>query len=276
MGKRVARCLVAVVCAVCVAALAGCAGSLGNNEDSGAQPSLPELRIGVDTLEPFFFVGDDGEYQGIDADIAREACERAGYTPVFVPIKWSERDDELASGDIDCLWSAFAKNGREDNYLWTASYVDSDLGILVSSRTPSTSLDDFRGPGGLAVRANSVAEKRALEIAASPDYPLEFVRSYESYSMAQTAFVKAYADGLVGHVSVLKHMMDEYPGQYRILDPCIETLHIAVAFEKDGPMREHDAIDDALASMKADGTVASILECYDFEDSGVQEATSNE
>lgn len=38
------------------------------------------------------YIDPTGDYAGIDADIAREACKRAGIRPQFVDISWNDRD----------------------------------------------------------------------------------------------------------------------------------------------------------------------------------------
>lgn len=101
--------------AACVLCACGTAGS-ESDATSMADQDLPRIKIGSDVLEPFFYMARDGEYAGIDADIAREACRRAGLQPEFVTVSWDERDERLADGTIDCLWSGFAINGREDRY----------------------------------------------------------------------------------------------------------------------------------------------------------------
>ena len=52
--------------------------------------------------------------------------------------------------------SAFAMDGREDNYLWTDSYLSSDIVVMVGADSPIKSLDEFKEPGGIAVRAGSI------------------------------------------------------------------------------------------------------------------------
>ena len=129
------------------------------SSDQAATSDLPTIKIGADVLEPFFYVGRSGDYVGIDADIAKEACKRADLKPKFVETSWTERGDALVTGTVDCIWSGFAMNEREKGHLWTDSYLDTDIAVLVKNRSTSTSLDDFHGPGGLAVRANSIAGK---------------------------------------------------------------------------------------------------------------------
>lgn len=86
-----------VVCCLCA-----CQSS-GSQKKVSDESVLPELKIGVDTLKPYFFTDENGNYAGIDAEIATEACHRAGYNPVFVEINWNKKDAYLKDGTVDCL-----------------------------------------------------------------------------------------------------------------------------------------------------------------------------
>lgn len=250
---------IAALCVACT--LSGCAVSSQNEEDSHEQ-GLQQIKIGADVLEPFFYMGRAGEYVGIDADIAREACRRAGLDPVFVSVAWTERDEKLEDGTIDCIWSAFAINGREGSYDWTEPYLDTALAMAVDERCPSTSLEDFQGPGGAAVRTNSIAEQFFLNGASMTNACEVPLHSYGSADMAKTAFVKSYADAWVSYKIVLDEFMSENPGLYRYLEDDLVDLHLGVAFPKDCGDERFSALDDALASMRRDGTIDQIVQRY--------------
>lgn len=263
MAKRNVILILLCAFAIAIPCLHGCQAdkTLTSQADNKAE-SLPELRIGVDTLKPFVHLDRTGDYVGVDADIATEACKRAGYKPVFVEIPWTERADYLANGSVDCLWTAFAMDGREDSYEWTDCYLTSKEAFLVQDKSPSTCIDDFMGPNGIAVRANSKAEDLLLSNDFSSSSFIKNVHSYGSFEMAKTAFVKAYANGLVSHRIVLEQVITDYPGQYRFLNGELQTLHLGVAFESD-KTDCRNAINDALASMKNDGTLLDIASKYD-------------
>ena len=152
--KQISMLITIVGLALSMLCLCGCQSSSNSSAAESSNENLPELRIGVDLLKPYFYLDRNGEYQGIDAEIAKEACSRAGYKPVFVNLPWSERDAYLADGSIDCVWTAFVMDGREQDYLWTNPYLYSKEALIVDSRCPSDSLSSFNGPGGIAVRAN--------------------------------------------------------------------------------------------------------------------------
>ena len=79
------------------------------------EQELPTLRIGSDDYEPYSYLDETGDFTGIDVDLAREACRRLGYRPEFHQVVWENKDQELAAGNIDCLWgSRKARGGPGD------------------------------------------------------------------------------------------------------------------------------------------------------------------
>ena len=99
--------------------LGGCIIKKAKEADS----KLPEIVIGIDYFEPYSYQTSDGEYKGVDVELAREAFQRLGYQPRFENIVWEDKDELLADGTIDCLWSSYSMNGREDKYQWAGPYL---------------------------------------------------------------------------------------------------------------------------------------------------------
>lgn len=235
----------------------------GTPDASAQDAGLPTITIGADILEPSFYVGSTGSYVGIDADIAREACRRAGLSPRFTTISWADRDRALSSGTVDCIWGSFAKDGREDDYLWTDTYRTSSVAILVKTHLPATSLADYRGPGGIAVRASSAAERALL--AACPENSGISIHTYGTADMARTAFIKNYTDAWAGPKATLELMRAEHPKKYRFLESDIATAQLGAAFSKNGSTAYRDRLNRALASMKKDGAIERIVKRYEKE-----------
>ena len=105
---------------ICIAAfLLTCSlmlGGCGVKKEKEADSELPKIVIGMDYFEPYSYQASDGEYKGIDVELAKEAFRRLGYRPKFENIVWEDKDELLADGTVDCLWSSYSMNGREDKY----------------------------------------------------------------------------------------------------------------------------------------------------------------
>ena len=63
--------------------------------------------------------------------MAREAFRRMGYEPVFRHVAWEDKDEALADGTVDCLWSGFMMNNCEDKYTWARLNLFSRLVAVV-------------------------------------------------------------------------------------------------------------------------------------------------
>ena len=114
-------------------------------KEKEADSKLPEIVIGIDYFEPYSYQTSDGEYKGVDVELAREAFQRLGYQPRFENIVWEDKDELLADGTIDCLWSSYSMNGREDKYQWAGPYLYSRQMVAVKAESDIQTVQDLEG-----------------------------------------------------------------------------------------------------------------------------------
>jgi len=82
--------------------LAGCA----TTNHSGKVESNPNvLRVGVAPSLPPLVFKEDGEYKGVEPDLARALAADMGKTVEFVEVRWEKLIDALLSGKIDIIMS---------------------------------------------------------------------------------------------------------------------------------------------------------------------------
>lgn len=221
---------------------------------------LPVIKIGIDIKTPFVYVGTDGDYTGIDADIAREACKRAGLRPEFVRIDWNERDDLLAKGEIDCIWCGYSWNSRADRYRWTHTYLTTDISVLIKKDAPAKSLTDLTTET-VAVRAGSVSERKLLTGALGTSDSLT-VRAYGSVDLSIAAFVKGYTDCWMGYDYLAQRILAQSPDKYRYLSQGALTIDLGVAFDTDYQGDYLDKLNVAIDAMKDEGVTKKIEKQY--------------
>lgn len=66
------------------------------------------LVLGLDdSFPPMGYRDDDQNIVGFDIDVATAVCERMGVELQPQPIKWSSKEMELETGNVDCLWNGF-------------------------------------------------------------------------------------------------------------------------------------------------------------------------
>lgn len=225
---------------------------------------LPVLRIGGAIYEPYFYKDAEGGYTGIDVELAREACRRMGYKPVFVEIDLDKRERYLRDGTIDCMWSCFTMDDREKEYQWAGPYLYTRRVIVVRGDSHINSLSDLKGKR-VAVQASSTSETIFLNHTNSEIPRVSRLSSFRTIGEVFTALRKGYVDAIAGHEGTLLVYTQDYPGQYRYLNMSIHKSKLGVAFSKQGDARIVKKLKKTLKEMTEDGTTGGMIEKYGLD-----------
>ena len=252
-GKRTLRTIFIILLALCCLSLSGC--SLQKKD------GLPKLIIGCDNYRPYNYTDEDGNPAGMDVDLAKEACRRMGYEPVFEQIDWNKRDILLASGKIDCLWSCFSMDGQEDRYAWVGPYMYSRQIVAVLYDSPIRHLSDLAGKS-VAVRVGSKAETTFLEHSEEGVPQVQSVYCLSDLSEVITALRNDYVDACAGYAAAVREQLRYAGVEYRFLEEDLARAKLGIAFSKGSDEELRSKLSDALDEMLADGTTARILKEY--------------
>ena len=246
-----------VVCAIALTYTVRSSSSTSNETDK----DLPVLKIGVTDNDPYVYIDTTGDYAGIDVDIAREACKRAGIRPQFIDISWNDRDRLLKNGDIDCLWCDYSPCYREDVYYWTEPYLSVTVSVAAKKTSGIKSLAHLDESKTIAVIAGSVSERRLLagDLEISPDVN---IKSYGSAELCKAALVKGYVDFWMADVQSLDRLVAQYPGVYRVFADNVMTVDLGVAFENSYEGEYVKNLNTVLFDMDRDGTIERIVDSY--------------
>lgn len=247
-------------------------GVMAFTEDTKSE-ELQEIVIGCDEYEPYNYLDENGELAGIDADLADEAFGRMGYEPVYLLLKWSEKDSFLKEGVIDCIWDSFSINGREDEYLWSDPYMESWECVAVNEDSEIQTLAELDGKK-IAALDGTRAEEILLKEEKFPQLSPEGIYSFQYMEECLSALRQGYTDAAVGDRLYIQRYMNNYPGRFRILEENLETSDLAVAFAKDGDQELVDRLNQTLKEMKEDGTIDRILAKYQVQNVTVEEENS--
>lgn len=268
--KRIIMC-----CAAASLFLVSCDSNQSLTSSKADRLVTSKLTIGSPIFEPYFYVGQDGMYTGVDQKIAQEACRRMGYEADFEEIVWGERDRLLDSGTIDCIWGCFVMDGRENRYQWAGPYLTSELAAVVAADSDILSAKDLSGKA-IAVRIDSKSEDflRGRIDGVERVVP-ETLFTFNSMMEAFVWFGKGYADAVVDHRAALKVLTQQNPQLYRVLDDHLDTVNLGVAFRTDFDSDIVAALNTALDEMNKDGTIARIAKEYHLGDEEAQKESAD-
>lgn len=261
-NKRcILRPLAGVLAALVLSAgmLCGCASK--GQAASAESEALPGIVVGVDNYPPFNYMDTDGTPTGIDIELATEAFHRMGYEAQFCSISWEDKKSLVEEGAIDCIWSSFSMNGREDEYTWAGPYMVSRQVVAVQKNSDIYTLQDLENKT-LVVQSTTKPEAIFLEHA-DPRLPrLRALYSLQDRDLIYTTLIKGYADALAAHDTAINQFMADYSVEYRVLEEPLEVVGLGVAFARSDTSGRAEQLTETFAQMQADGTTEAILAKY--------------
>ena len=239
-------------------------GGCGGKKEKTADSELPEIVIGVDYFEPYSYQTSDGEYKGIDVELAQEAFQRLGYQPKFENIVWEDKDELLADRTIDCLWSSYSMNGREDKYQWAGPYLYSRQMVAVRVESEIQKVQDLKGKR-VAVQATTKAEDLFLHNIDSDLPQMEQVNCFSTTNELYAALRKNYVDAIAGHEAMLNSLVQDGEGAYRMLEESIYTSELGIAFKKGTHKELTEELTETLKEMQGEGITEKIVIKYGLD-----------
>ena len=271
MNKK--RFMAFVACAfalVAAFALVGCggtsaqtAGSAAGSASAGSDDSadIKTLTVGFDqSYPPYGFVGDDGEFTGFDIELATEVAKRCGWELKLEPIDWDAKDSLLNSGAINCIWSGFTMEGREDDYTFSDPYMLNGQVIVVKKDSGIKSLDDLAGKT-VITQTDSAAEDVLSGDKADLAATFASLETIGDYNNAFMQLDSGMIDEVACDLSIAQYQIAANPDKYVQLSTPLSTEHYAVGFKKgDDPLASK--VTETLKEMDKDGFVKDLCEKY--------------
>lgn len=239
------------------------------------EDSFPKLIIGGIELSPYYYTNMDGEMDGIDVEIAQEACRRIGYQPEFMSIEWQSKDNLLQSGQIDCIWSCFSMDGQENAYEWVGPYLTSRQVVAVLEDSSIYELEDLSGKR-VCVQTGSMAEEIFLKRELDGIPKTENIYSLTEMSDVATALRNRYVDAISGYAAAISDMLGTNGIKYRLLEDDLTNARIGVAFSSESDPKVREALAKTLNEMRKDGTIEKILLDYGMDVDKALEEDTNE
>lgn len=253
--------LIAVVF-VGISAMSGCKKGGEESEDV----NLPELVIGVDYYAPVVYHDDDGNFVGLDVELAEKVCKIIGYKPKFVRINWSMKNAVLVRGEIDCIWCCFTMTGIENEYDWTEPYMNIRQVVAVKEDSSIGSIDDLNDKR-IAVQSSTkpddVLSGRTGVRMIVPK--LKSLNCFTDISYMFAAINEGYVDAVAGHELVLREYMKTSSVKLRILPEALLDVQVGVAFLKRMHPETIKRINQAFYLLKHNGYMANLVSSYGLD-----------
>ncbi len=253
MFRRLSTTVLAVVMSVFLAAC----GNQDNSSTPTESAEIPAVKVGMSgSYYPFGFV-EKGVLQGFEVDVWNELSQRLDRPVEYVTAPFSSLFGMLESQRIDTVSNQITiTEARLAKYNFADTYVFDGAQITVNaSNTDILSLDDLKGR---TVAVNLGSNFEELLRASDPEGEIE-VRSYDTGIEQEVALGRADAfimDRLSAAELVKKSGLPLKP-----VGQPFEVIENAMPFLKNEASDQlRMQVNEALAAMRADGTLKAISE----------------
>lgn len=216
------------------------------------------LKIGLEgTYPPFDSRNSQGELVGFDVDVAKAVAAKLGVKPEFIPTEWSGIIAALQAGKFDVIVNQVTITPQRQQALdFSQPYTYSAAQLIqrADDKREFKSLDEFKGDKKLGVTLGTNYDQMAravpgINVQTYPGAP-EKLRDLSAKRIDATI-----DDRLMLPYIIKNSQLPLRPGA--VLQGANQDM--GIPFRKGNPKFEK-AINDALTSLKQDGTLKKISE----------------
>ena len=247
--------LAIILCAVMVFAFAGCA-SFRTYEEIEADGKLVVATNA--TFPPYEFIDDNGDYAGIDVEIIQAVGEYLGLEVEILNIEFDTIITSVNSGKADIgIAGMTVTEDRLKNVDFSDTYATGKQVVITASDS------GINGVADLAGKKVGVQTGTTGDIYASDDDTIGEVVQYNSGTEAVLALSQGKIDAVIIDNEPAKKYIEKYDNLV-IIDEEYTYEEYAMCFAK-GNTELVAKVNEALAALKADGTLKAIIDKYSNE-----------
>ena len=219
-----------------------------------------KLVVGTSPDYPPFENLENGEYVGLDIEIAKAIGEKLGLEVEFVNLQFDAIIPAVAAGgQVDMGISGFSVDPERAKAIdFTDSYYVDDQAIAVMKDGDITAdnADEKLAEATIAVQSGTTGEAYVQE-----NYPNAKVQPYGNSTDAFAAMQAGQADAVCTNKAVVENMLADAYADAQVVKQIATGEEYAIVVAQDNPELTA-AINGALAELQADGTIDALIEQY--------------
>jgi len=237
-----------------VALFAACNDSNSASNGNSGTEEKPVLVMATNAYFPPYEYYENEKIVGIDAEVAAKIAEKLGMTLEIEDMEFGSIITAVQTGKVDMGMAGMTVDpDRLKNVDFSTSYATGVQVVIVKEGSEIASLDDIAGKQ-IAVQENTTGD-----IYSTDDYGDEFINRFSKGTDAVLALTQGKVDCVIIDNEPAKSFVAANQGLV-ILDTEYAIEDYAIAIAKGSDLLEK--INNALAELIADGTLASIIEKY--------------
>lgn len=269
--KKVLSVLLALVMVISVCALFTACNKETKTEEPSTDASTASsltatdgvLVMATNAAFPPYEYKDGDDYAGIDVEIAEKIAEKLGLQLEIKDVEFGSIIGGVQTGKFDMGMAGITVNEeRKQSVNFTDSYATGVQVVIVRADSAIASLDDLKADGSMkfGVQQDTTGDIYASFSVEDGGYGEDNVIRYKTGADAVQALKTGKVDAVIIDNEPAKSFVAANEG-LKILDTEYTVEDYAICISKDNA-ELLDAVNKALAELKADGTVQSIIDKY--------------
>ena len=204
---------------------------------------------------------DDGGFEGIDVEVAQAIADKLGLELVVDDMGFDAALTAVQTGQSDIAMAGITVTDERLEVMdFSDSYATGVQVVIVKEDSPIQSLDDLANADMIGCQAATTGYIYASDTPENGGYGEDHVTAYDSGALAVMALVNDQIDAVIIDNEPAKAFVEQYEGLKILETPWVEEEY-AIGFAK-GNTALLDAVNAAMAELKAEGTFQAIVDKY--------------
>ena len=239
------------------------------NSEEAAEPAasfttVEEGKLHMSTnaaFPPYEMTTDDGKFEGIDVEVADAIAKKLGLELVVDDMSFDAALTAVQVGQSDIAMAGITvSESRLEVMDFSDSYATGVQVIIVKEGSDIQTVDDLENAELIGCQKATTGYIYCSDTPENGGYGEDHVIAYDTGALAVMALVNGQVDCVVIDNEPAKAFVAENPG-LTILDTEFAVEDYAIGFAK-GNDALKDAVNAAMAELKADGTFQDIVDKY--------------
>ena len=230
---------------------------LGTAKDAIVDLKCREVTIAVENAYlPFNYIDPDtGKADGWDYDVWDEICTRLHCKPVYTEAAWEGMIQAVADGQFDAAADGITiTDERAEIVDFSDGYINIDQRLLVRiDEDRISSIDDIVNDENLKLGTQTGTTNYET---ATKFLPEERIQAFEQFPFAVQALIAGDIDAVIIDEVAGQGYMGENADELKLVGPSMSSDELGFIYPKGSDLV--GPVNQALAAMKADGTLADI------------------
>ena len=236
----------------------------GTGSDAPAFATVEEGKLHMSTnaaFPPYEMTTDTGDFEGIDVEVAQAIADKLGLELVVDDMGFDAALLAAQNGQSDMVMAGVTVNEERLAVMdFSDSYATGVQVVIVKEGSPIATVDDLANAQMIGCQKATTGYIYCSDTPENGGYGEDHVTAYETGALAVQALVNGQVDAVVIDNEPAKSFVAANDG-LKILDTEFAVEDYAIGFAK-GNSALLDAVNAAMAELKADGTFQAIVDKY--------------